>query len=177
MAAVDQTLLDQVALRDLVMRYCRGVDRRDFALLRSLYHDDAIDDHGAMFSGGPDDFVAWLPAAMAPWELTIHAVTNSLFVIEADRAEGEHYVRAWHRTYPPRRKEYVVHGRYLDRYERRAGAWKFLHRSLVFDTGEVCDIDEEAMTMLGGDAPHGNSDRADPSWRLELLADLGKAQL
>ena len=158
------------------MRYCRGIDRRDFALVRSLYHDDAIDDHGAMFSGPPDGFVAWLPTAMAPWDLTIHAVTNSVFAVDGDRAEGEHYVRAWHRTHPPHRQELIVHGRYLDRYARREGEWKFLHRSLVFDSGEVRDVDEKALAMLGGDAAHGSADRADPSWRLELLAGLGKVR-
>lgn len=173
---MDPTLLDQVALHDLVMRYCRGIDRRDFALVRSLYHDDAIDDHGAMFSGPPDAFVAWLPQAMAPWELTIHSVANSTFAIAGDRAEGEHYVRAWHRTHPPGRKEYIVHGRYLDRYERRKEEWKFLHRSLVFDHGEVREVDEEGMAMLSADAEHGSADHSDPSWRLELLAGLGKVQ-
>ena len=80
----DRTLLDQMAIRDLVMRYCRGCDRRDFALVRALYHDDAIDDHGSMFKGNPDDFVAWLPQAMAPWELTIHSISNSLIVVDPD---------------------------------------------------------------------------------------------
>jgi SnoaL-like domain len=173
---MQQSLLDQLALRDLVMRYCRGIDRRDFALVRSLYHDDAIDEHGKMFSGSPDAFVAWLPTAMAPWELTIHAVTNSNFVFDGDRAEGEHYVRAWHRTHPPGRKEYIIYGRYLDRYERRADHWKFLHRSLVFDHGEMRAVDEEALAQLGGDAAHGTGNAADPSWTLELLSGLGKVQ-
>lgn len=164
---------DQLALRDLIMRYCRGCDRRDFALVRSCYHDDAIDDHGAMFCGGPDAFVAWLPTAMAPWELTIHSISNSLFVIDGEQAEGEHLVRAWHRTHPPGRREYIVYGRYLDRYARRQGIWKFLRRSLVFDHGEIRDVDEEAMAMLGADAAHGRCDRNDPSWSLELFGALG----
>ncbi len=167
-------LLDQVALRDLVMRYCRGCDRRDFALVRSLYHDDAVDDHGAMFCGSPDEFVAWLPQATAPWELTSHSITNSLFAIDGDRAEGEHHVTAYHRTPQPARREYIVHGRYLDRYERRIGQWKFLNRSLVFDWGEVRDVDEAAMAQMGADAPHGTNDRTDPSWGLSLLAELGR---
>lgn len=171
---MDQSLLDQVALRDLVMRYCRGCDRRDFALVRSLYHDDAIDDHGAMFKGTPDEFVAWLPEAMAPWELTIHSISNSLFVVDGDYAEGEHHARAYHRTYPPHRKELIVYGRYLDRYERRDGEWKFLHRSLVFDHGEMVDVDEEAFARLSADAAMGTADRNDPSWSLALLAGLGE---
>ena len=171
---MDQALFDQIALRDLVIRYCRGCDRRDFALVRSLYHDDAIDDHGAMFKGNPDDFGAWLPKVMAPWELTIHSITNSLFVVDGDRAEGENHVRAYHRTFPPRRKEYIVYGRYLDRYERRNGEWKFIYRELVFDQGEVREVDEESFARLAADANPGTADRNDPSWAFPMLAGLGE---
>lgn len=164
--------LAHVALRDLVMRYCHGCDRRDFALVRSCYHDDAIDDHGAMFCGGPDAFVDWLPEAMAPWELTVHTVSNSLFSVSGDRAEGEHHVRAYHRTWPPQRREFIVHGRYLDRYERRAGFWKFTHRALVFDHGEIRDVDETAMAQLGMDARHGTCGPDDPARSYTLLEGL-----
>ena len=55
---------DQFALQQLAWAYCHAIDRRDYALLRTLYHDDAIDDHGVMFKGGPDEYVAWLPSMM-----------------------------------------------------------------------------------------------------------------
>lgn len=170
------TFEDQLALRDLVMRYCRGCDRRDFKLVRSLYHDDAVDDHGAMFRGGPDEFVAWLPQVMARWELTVHSVSNSLIVVDGDRAEGEHHVTAYHRSRPPERREYIVQGRYLDRYERRNGVWKFKHRSLVFDSGEMRSVDEQTFAMLGADAAHGRADQDDPSWQFSLLAGLGQSK-
>ena len=64
--------IDMIALQQLVWTYCRAVDRRDLALLRSLYHDDAIDDHGATFCGGPDDYVVWLPSMLERWEATLH---------------------------------------------------------------------------------------------------------
>ncbi|HUD90339.1 nuclear transport factor 2 family protein [Sphingobium sp.] len=168
-----QQWLDRMALHDLVMRYCRGCDRRDFALVRSLYHDDAIDDHGTMFKGGPDAFVSWLPQATAHWELTRHSISNSLFVIDGDRAEGEHYVEAWHRTPGPDAKLFIVLGRYLDRYERREGTWKFRRRSLVFDHGSVVPVDEAAMDAMRKDAPNGRMDRDDPSFTYPLLAELG----
>jgi hypothetical protein len=164
-----QEWLDRIALADLVALYCRGCDRRDFDLVRSLYHDDAIDDHGAMFRGGPDAFVAWLPQAMAPWELTRHSLSNSVFAIEGDEAEGEHHVVAYHRTWPPERSEYIVHGRYLDRYSRRNGRWRFTHRSLVFDHGEIRQVDEDGFARIGADARHGRADGDDPSWKLTLL--------
>lgn len=168
-----QPLLDRVALLDLVMRYCRGIDRRDYRLVRSCYHDDAVDEHGAMFSGGPDAFVEWLPSMMANWEATIHAITNSLFAIEGDDAEGEHLVMALHRSHPPERREFTVWGRYLDRYQRRDGEWKFLRRRLVFDHGSIIAVDEDGFAAMGGDAPNGRADRTDPSWELRLLAELG----
>ena len=169
---MDGTAEDQLAIRDLVMRYCRGCDRRDFGLVRSLYHDDAIDEHGTMFCGGPDEFARWLEQATAPWDLTRHEISNSVIAVEGDLAEGEHYVRAWHRTLGPNRREFIVYGRYLDRYERREGTWKFSHRSLVFDHGEVRQVDETAIAQLGAEAPHGAADRTDPSWSLGLLASL-----
>jgi len=167
-------LLAQTALRDLVMRYCRGCDRRDFALVRACYHDDAIDDHGGMFHGSADAFVAWLPDAMAPWDLTIHEIYNSVIVVDGDRAQGEHQVRAWHRSLPPDRREYIIWGRYLDRYSRRDGVWKFSHRQLVFDHGETRRVDEAALGETGQGVPAGTAGRDDPSWQYDLLAGLGK---
>ena len=174
---MERELLDEIALRRLVMLYCRGCDRRDFALVRSLYHNDAIDDHGAMFRGGPDAFVEWLPTAVAPWELTIHSITNSVFAIDGDEADGEHLVRAYHRTHPPERREYIVYGRYLDRYQRRSGEWKFLYRSLVFDAGEIREVDEARFARIGADAAHGRSDGDDPSWSMPLLSSLGRTRV
>ena len=128
-----QLMLDKHELRELGLTYCRGIDRQDFALVRTLYHDDAIDDHGDMFKGGPDEYVAWLPTIMAMWDATVHSISNALYEVRGNKAEGELYVVAYHRTHPPDAKEIIVGGRYLDQYERRDGVWKFTHRSLAMD--------------------------------------------
>lgn len=164
---------DRVLLADLAARYCRGVDRRDFELVRSLYHDDAVDRHGAMFEGGPDEFVAWLPELMAAFELTVHRLGQSVFAIAGDDAEGEHYVTAYHRTHLPQRQEITINGRYLDRYRRADGVWKFAERRLVFDYGETRALNEDGFEMVNADAPNGTADRSDPSWDMPLLAALG----
>jgi len=127
-----------------------------------------------MFRGGPDAFVAWLPGAMQRWEATLHSVTNSLFVIDGDLAEGEHHVRAYHRTPPPDPREYIVHGRYLDRYARRGGSWKFLRRGLVFEAGEVRPVDADAFARLGAEAARACAGGDDPSFALPMLAGLGR---
>ena len=40
-------LLDREAIRDCLHRYSRGIDRRDFDLLKTVFWQDAIDEHGA----------------------------------------------------------------------------------------------------------------------------------
>jgi hypothetical protein len=48
-----RTLLDRQEIADVVARYCRGIDRRDFDLVRACYHPDGADRHTG-FSGGID---------------------------------------------------------------------------------------------------------------------------
>jgi hypothetical protein len=108
-----QEALDQFALQRLLLCYCHGVDRQDLALVRSLYHDDAIDDHGPMFCGSADEYVAWLPSMLSSWSLTAHIIHSSLFVIDDNTAEGESAMTAYHRTADGAR-EIIAHGRYLD---------------------------------------------------------------
>jgi SnoaL-like domain len=38
---------DIIALRNIGVLYCRGIDRRDIDLLRILFHPDATMDYGA----------------------------------------------------------------------------------------------------------------------------------
>lgn len=163
-AAALQAVLDKQALHELVLTYCRAADRRDFALMRTLYHDDAIDDHGEMFSGPVDDFIAWLPKAMAQFEATAHSISNTLFVVDGDRANGEIYALAYHRTHPPDAQEIVIGGRYLDRYERRGGAWKFIHRSLALDWCNLRPVDPKAYRQFAAGAALGQAGADDPSY-------------
>jgi len=48
-----RTLLDRQEIADVVARYCRGIDRRDFDLVRTCYHPDGTDRHTG-FLGGID---------------------------------------------------------------------------------------------------------------------------
>ena len=39
-----QILLDERDIREVLLRYCRGVDRCDAELISSCYHADAVDE-------------------------------------------------------------------------------------------------------------------------------------
>ena len=47
-----QALLDKQEIRELIYRYCNAADRHDNELMRSLYHEDAIDEHPLVHSAG-----------------------------------------------------------------------------------------------------------------------------
>ncbi|HZP29475.1 MAG TPA: nuclear transport factor 2 family protein, partial [Acidimicrobiia bacterium] len=74
-------LLAERAVRTVVLRYCRGVDRMDRDLVRSCYHADATDDHGS-FSGTVDEFLEWVFRLLGRYELTMHFVGNLLVELD-----------------------------------------------------------------------------------------------
>ena len=138
-----QRLLDERAIRRVLLDYCRGVDRCDRDLIASAYHPDATDDHGGYVGTGPgfaDYAVARLRAA---YDATLHFLGDSCIdwsPAADDVAEVETYVLAQHRIDDP---PTIVRfgGRYLDRFERRDGAWRIAARVVVreWDTRETID--------------------------------------
>ena len=146
-----ETLAARIALEDLAGRYVRAIDRRDMALLRTVYHPGAIDEHGTAYQGDLDGFIAAMPSLMGNYAVTQHQIHSKVFAIDGDRADGELYFTAYHRMIEPAR-HLVVHGRYLDNYERRSGEWKIAHRRLVWDAVVAQDVDPfetEILTSLG----------------------------
>ncbi len=139
MPAVDQ-IVEEAALRRLVDSYGHAVDRRDYALLRTLYHDDGVDDHSPYFVGPASEYIEWLPSMLANWSATSHVMLSALFLIDGDRAEGIVNARAWHLTADGKRA-FIAWGRYADRYERRDGVWRFSHRFFVLDSIENRVVD------------------------------------
>ncbi len=71
-----QKLIDKDAIRDLVNIYCRAADRHDHVLMRSLYHEDATDDHGAFFKGSAMEFIDTLPSIQKDMLILHHNVTT-----------------------------------------------------------------------------------------------------
>ena len=130
-----QEAADRAALAHLVAAYGHGIDRRDYALLRSLYHPDAEDDHTPYYCGSAQGYIAWLPGMMAQWSTTSHAALSCLFVVDGDVAQGVIGARAWHLTLD-RQRQFIAWGRYADHYERREGVWRFARRSFILDWAE-----------------------------------------
>jgi hypothetical protein len=163
--AVFQEMIDEFQLRRLVHAYCRAVDRGDIDRVRSLYHEGAADTHGAFSAGTADDFLAQLAAARPYLRAMQHNITTENYAIDGDRAEGEIYTIAVHTLASGSGDvDVIVGGRYLDKYEKRLGAWKFVERTIVTDWARV---DEPSVMDLSHpitrDTPIGALDGSDPS--------------
>lgn len=163
----------QLAIRDcltrLVHTYSRACDRRDFVLLRSLYHDDALEEHGEMFTGTPDAYVVWLRRALANWSSTTHYVANTLFEIDGEYAEGEIYKINHHRTLDDR-EDVITGSRSLDRFACRDGEWRFIGRCVTLDWSQRRPAQDQATAGFAAKSPLGSPDERDVSYgRLALF--------
>ena len=139
-SAALQKLLDKEAIRELVQIYCRAADRHDNELMRSLYHEDATDDHGSFFKGLAMEFIDKLPEIQVPMEILHHNVTTHNIELQGDRAEGEVYVLAFHKIRTDEGSiDLLIGGRYFDKYEKRDGVWKFAARAVVADWANLHD--------------------------------------
>ncbi|HET8882322.1 MAG TPA: nuclear transport factor 2 family protein [Solimonas sp.] len=129
-----EALLDKQAIQELVYAYCNAADRHDFDKMRSLYHEDAIDEHGKFAKGPAAEFLDKLPEIQAPMMVLHHNVTTINLKLDGDDAEGEVYLIAMHQVRTnDGLYDVLIGGRYFDKYEKRDGVWKFAHRSIVAD--------------------------------------------
>ncbi len=138
-----QVLLDKQEIHETLMRYCRGIDRCDEALLRSVYHPDATDNHG-QFNGQAAEFIPWALKSLQRDERTTHFVGNELIEVQGDVAWCESYLIAVHRRRDKNGAiiDLTFGGRYVDRFERRHGSWKIAHRQVVFDWSRIDPVEK-----------------------------------
>ena len=151
-----QEIVDRKRIYDVLTRYCRALDRCDVDLMRSVYWDDARDDHG-VFNGGAQEFAEFIIREIQEWfEVTVHAIMNVHMELQENIACTESYLFAYHRIRGDKEKveeifgssylaqfdwskvEGVPHvfwygGRYVDRLEKRGREWKIAHRQVVMD--------------------------------------------
>jgi hypothetical protein len=141
MATSLEELSDRHEIWQVLLRYSRGIDRFDHAMLRSCYHDDAVDDHG-VFVGGADEFVEWAIGYHAAYNTVHHhAVSNHWCELDGNKAHTETYY-----TYMGANVEgphSLSMGRYIDRFEKRSGEWRIAERVCVNEL--VCDLTETKL--------------------------------
>jgi hypothetical protein len=188
-----QALLDQRDIERVLTTYARAVDRQDLELLRSCYHPDAIN-HNAVSRSNAWEFAGMLlPLMRRLFSGTMHHVTHSDIRVEGDRAVVESYFIAWHgvvggyeeivtmfgSAYADEMQrlgklegghDFVGAGRYLDRFERRNGAWRIAERNVTMEWNHYGPVTHGSPESLFGKMPAwARRDRTDPVYRLSAL--------
>ena len=125
-----QALLDREAIHDVLLRYARGVDRKDLDLVASCFTPDAAYE-GALGTDTVATALASLRDAMARYEGTLHFIGNQLIELSGDSARSETYAIAYHRlSIDGAASLFTVGVRYLDDLARHAERW-LIHRRVV----------------------------------------------
>ena len=157
-------LADKADCAELLARLARGLDRRDAALLSSVFHPDATDDHG-LFQGSATEFVAWVIPVLETMKRTQHVLGQMLVELDGDRAASETYFVAYH-VIPGEGGDIfmIAAGRYLDRFDRRDGVWKISHRHAVYDWNRAGPSTDTADRSAPGPMTYGMPGPEDRSY-------------
>jgi hypothetical protein len=144
-------VIAEAEIRRVLYTYCRGVDRRDYTLVRSCYEDGAIDDHGK-YRGSVDGFIMFLRTELERFTRTMHFVGNVIVDVTGDTAWSEAYTIAFHRLTPDatnQESDYISGLRYLDRHTRREGKWRIAERRCIYEWSRVEPFDTESSFPEG----------------------------
>lgn len=170
--SIDQSSIDALiakeAIRDLVLQYCRAVDRGDVALVSTMYEPGALDEHGFNSTNTAQEFLDSMEAMTAGLAAIQHNITNHLIRLTGpDSAEGEAYLIAYHRAeHGSTAHLMITGGRYLDRYRKREGRWRIAHRKCVSDWTHEFSVPFKAHgeNPVVGNIAEGRMDAQDPSY-------------
>jgi hypothetical protein len=147
MVTVDiDRLLVRSAIEQVLYRYCRGVDRADWALMRSAFHDDATDDHGSV-SGSADELVEWTRLRHGQIVQSMHVITNVGFLTEIpDEVRTESYctVRQTVQRDGKPAAHLSIGCRYIDTFALR-GEWRIAHRVVRYDWVQRLAVEKDFL--------------------------------
>jgi 3-phenylpropionate/cinnamic acid dioxygenase small subunit len=84
-----QALSDKIEIHELLARYARGVDSKDWELWKSVFTSDATLDYSSAGAvvGTRDEAAKWLEDGLRVVPMTQHFITNIEIDLDGDRAK------------------------------------------------------------------------------------------
>ena len=145
-------------ITEVLHRYARGWDREDEDAIRDCFWPESTHQHGA-FKGLSHDFVAASYKATRNVKLMSHMISNISIEVAGPKAVSECYFFALHRRASktgPGNVDWILKGRYLDRFERRGDTWKIIHRRGVHDFSRTFDPADTSLDAAPAEQLSGN---------------------
>ena len=189
---LDARLEDRFHIEQAIRYWARAVDRRDWDMVRSVFHSGATDDHG-MYNGEIEGLIEWLKARHECITMSMHFLGNILIeFINAEVAICETYVVAYQRYDVAAGDDHkhifaalgkdvdisnlpidvMMPARYVDEFAIRNGAWRITKRTTVFEGRYFLNSDS---TPLDPSWTTGKRDGTDALYSAYERAGLGTA--
>ena len=132
MSLSQQEISDRMEINDVLVRYTRAIDQRDYELLDTCFTEDAHLDYTASggIKGKYPEVRAWLEKALAQFDAMMHMIGNVVIELDGDEARSGTYLMN-----PMGMKSgsgalsfFTVGGEYVDQLVRTSGGWKIRER-------------------------------------------------
>ncbi len=162
-----RTIEDREAIRAVMHRYARALDRGDWSMMRACFTPSATDNHGHL-QGSVDTLVAGSREVMSQYWGIMHVLGQIHVELDGDSAAVETYALSFHRRHAPDRSgdEDTVTGlRYLDRFVRVSDRWAIAERISVHEWNTTIAARDWLDNTLW---VNGASDRSDASYAVGL---------
>lgn len=122
---------DRQDISDLLIRYATGIDRRDWALFRTVFTSDCHCDYGAIgVWDGVDAVTEFMDVAHAQAGHLLHRITNQVVDVDGDRATARSYVDVWVMA-ADNASGVNASGYYDDEVVRTSDGWRIARRTFT----------------------------------------------
>ena len=132
MALSLQEISDRIEINDLLIRYTKAIDQKDWKLLDSVFTPDAEADYVSSggIKGKYPEVRAWLGKALAIFPTTAHYVTNSEVTLAGDRASARTavYNPMFFKNPDGSMHHFAVGAYYVDELVRTPTGWRIAKR-------------------------------------------------
>ena len=124
-----QEISDRMEIDEVLVRYSRALDFKNFAEIEPLFTDDAEFDAGSLgMPQGPVAIRTMIESSLSALDATQHALAKSLITFtDADTAEVRTYLISQHILGD---KHYFIGAEYADRLVRTPQGWRIAYRRL-----------------------------------------------
>lgn len=129
---------DELALRNLMGRYCDAVNRVDADAWIGTWAEDAIWNLLGNPVSGKDNILALWKQMMGSFEFALMLPSSCLFEVSGDTATGHWYLHEY--TRDPEGNASTVLSRYKDTYVKENGEWLFKSRDYGFIYNGPADL-------------------------------------
>ncbi|MGI9594981.1 MAG: nuclear transport factor 2 family protein [Acidimicrobiales bacterium] len=124
--------MDRTAVADVAIRYCGLIDGGRWPELDQVFVPDAVFHLPDGEYRGLDAIRSRISRALGPLDNSQHLVSNHQVTLEEAGADHRCYFQAQHvRSGPTEGSNYIVAGRYDDRFIRTDQGWRIVDRTLT----------------------------------------------